>query len=499
MVDRFANGDPANDGAIDPLDPQAFHGGDLQGVIDHLDHIQALGADTVWLSPVFRMRTTPFFGHGAFHGYWVEDFGAIEPRFGDTSTLARLSDELHRRDMKLLLDVVWNHVAPDGELTRAQPGWFHPSLPVELWEDPVQVVEREVHGLPDLAQEKDEVARHLRDVSVSWIRDVRPDGFRVDAVRHMPVSFLGWMAEELRAVAGEEFSLLGEVFDGDPAKVAAATAGGGFDAVFDFPLHFAMVDVFCGGKPPGALGAVLSQDDAYPAGTDLVTFLDNHDRPRILGACGGDVAKVHAALDFQLATRGTPSLTWGIEAGQAGVEEPHNRGDMRFGPTDTSRHIRALADRREAHVALREGETRHVSLDDSLYVFARVHPAETLWVAVNTGDTSRDVSGHAAPPHGVAVFPGPPPDAPATVTVRLRGHAPLGPGDELRLVGGGPALGQWDPARGIRLPAKVELPREVYAMKLVIRRADGSVEWEPVGNRYWLPEGGRTTLEWGEG
>lgn len=497
LVDRFANGDPANDATIDPADPSAFHGGDLQGIIDHLDDIQALGADTVWLSPVFRMRTTPFFGHGAFHGYWVEELGEVEPRFGDEATLRRLSDELHARDMRLLLDMVYNHVAPDGERTRSHPGWFHDAAPVTRWDDPVEVVEGQVHGLPDLAQERDEVYRYLRDVSLGWIDRVRPDGFRIDAVRHMPVSFLGRLAAEVRAAAGDHFSLLGEVFDGDPVRVAAAVAGGGLDAVFDFPLHFAMVDVFCKGESPGALGAILSQDDAYPSGTDLVTFLDNHDRPRILSACGGDAAKVAEALDFQFAARGTPSVTWGTEAGLVGEGEPENRADMRFGPTDTSRHIRSLADRRAAHPALKQGETRHVSLDDDLYVYARVHPDETLWVAVNGSDRPRRVRGHVVGPGQVEVFPGPAPRVPATVEVTLTGAGvPLAPGDELRVVGADPTLGRWDPAAGVALPAKVVLPREVHAFKLVLRRVDGTVAWEEGGNRYLLPEPGKLALAW---
>lgn len=87
MVDRFANGDRANDGDADVHDPAAFHGGDLQGVLDHLDDIQAQGFDTVWLSPVWATRQSKFFGHGAYHGYWVEDFGQVEPRFGDRRLL----------------------------------------------------------------------------------------------------------------------------------------------------------------------------------------------------------------------------------------------------------------------------------------------------------------------------------------------------------------------------------------------------------------------------
>ena len=452
LVDRFANGDPGNDGTIDLADPSAFHGGDVRGVLAHLDDIQATGADTVWLSPVFEMRTTPFFGFGAFHGYWVEDLSRMEPRFGTIADLRALSDALHARGMKLYLDVVYNHVAPDGRLFHDRPDWFHPPHPIEHWEDPVEVVQGQVHGLPDLAQEKEEVYTFLRDASLGWIRDVAPDGFRVDAVRHMPVSFLGRMAGDLRA-ADPDFRLLGEVFEGDPAKVAAAVAGGGMDAVFDFPLHFAMLDVFCDRQSPGALGAVLAQDERYPAGTELVTFLDNHDRPRIRTRCG-----VHEdeALDFLFAVRGTPSLTWGTEAGLVGEKEPENRGDMVFGDTELRRAIAARAAARRASPALSTGETRAVYLDPTLFVFARV-ASDTKWVAVNTGET-REFHGHTLPP-GVTVFDAPPPPARGPQRVRLAGTAPLAPGDELRAVGAGDTFGHWDPAHGVPLPATLKIGR----------------------------------------
>ena len=87
MVDRFANGDIKNDVLVDTSDPQAFHGGDLQGVTQHLDHIQSLGADAIWLSPIYQMRTTKFHGHGAFHGYWTEDLGTIAPLMGGEEDL----------------------------------------------------------------------------------------------------------------------------------------------------------------------------------------------------------------------------------------------------------------------------------------------------------------------------------------------------------------------------------------------------------------------------
>lgn len=170
MIDRFANGDRSNDGPIAPADPQAFHGGDLRGVIDRLDWLQSLGVDTVWLSPIFRARTEKWHGFGAFHGYWTWDLNSVEPRFGDEAALVSLSDELHRRGMKLVMDVVLNHVGPEAPLLTQHPEWFHRNGGVQDWNDPVQLTTFDVHGLPDLATERADVSEYLVSSSRRWLR-----------------------------------------------------------------------------------------------------------------------------------------------------------------------------------------------------------------------------------------------------------------------------------------------------------------------------------------
>lgn len=169
MVDRFENGDRSNDGVIDLADPQAFHGGDLKGVINRLDWIQSLGFDTVWLSPVFKTRPTAWNGFGAFHGYWTWELDRLEPRFGDELLLARLRRELDRRGMKLVLDVVLNHVGPDAPLVQQKPEWFHRRGGVTDWSDADQLTMNDVHGLPDLATEKPEVFAYLLESTRRWL------------------------------------------------------------------------------------------------------------------------------------------------------------------------------------------------------------------------------------------------------------------------------------------------------------------------------------------
>ncbi|XXF80039.1 alpha-amylase family glycosyl hydrolase [Myxococcaceae bacterium GXIMD 01537] len=541
LVDRFSNGDPANDGAVDAADAQAFHGGDLRGVLDKLDSLQALGVRTVWLSPVFQMRTEKFHGHGAFHGYWVEDLSRVEPRFGDEALLVQLSEELRRRGMRLVLDVVLNHVGPETRLSRERPEWFHKQGPIEDWKDPVQLVRGDVHGLPDLAVENEEVYAHLLTASKRWVDVVRPAGFRLDAVKHVPLSFWARYNEELRRHAGPDFLLLGEMLEGDPSAVADTQAQGRFGAMFDFPLGFALVDVFCRGRSPSHLGAVLFNDRLYAHPGSLVTLVDNHDLPRVLTECGGDVERVKRALAVQLTARGVPALTYGIEEGLTGKKEPENRADMRFTPAHPLRAwIAGLLDLRRRSDALQHGESLVLAAREGFFAYARVVSSEAVVVAVNGGTAPAAVEGLAAafgpkadvsdaltgqPLASLEVPPG------GVLLARLR--SPVldgfrtrmeearkrwgGKGETrvvelsvedpaVRLVGSGPELGAWASERALKPGPRgfqLALPvGGVFEYKLVREEAPGKLSWEEGANRVLhVPAGTeplRFAVAWGK-
>jgi hypothetical protein len=190
MVDRFHNGDKTNDGRdVAPKDAKGWHGGDLEGVIQKLDYLQALGVRTLWLSPIFKSRRKAFMGHGAFHGYWVEDFQKVDPHFGTPTVLRKLALALKKRGMGLLLDLVVNHVGYDAPLLARRPSWFHGNGRIKNWQDPKQVVTHDVHGLPDLAQEREPVYQHLYRSAAHWLENYAIDGFRLDAVKHVSLQF----------------------------------------------------------------------------------------------------------------------------------------------------------------------------------------------------------------------------------------------------------------------------------------------------------------------
>lgn len=521
MVDRFADGRPDPPGTVDRADPQAWHGGDLQGILDRLDHLEALGVGAVWLTPLADTRDGKIDQWGAFHGYWTEDPAAMEPRFGTFADARALSDALHARGMKLYLDLVLNHVGYDAPVTRAHPDWFHGLGDVKDWDDAFQRENHDVHGLPDLAQEKPEVDAWLREAAFVWLDEVRPDGFRVDAVRHLPEGWLATFGDALRERAGPGFELLGEVFDGDPVRLAARARADRLDAVFDFPLHYALRDTVCGEAGAGRLAGVLAVSDY--GGARPVTLLDNHDTPRILSLCGGDVDRVAAASAVMFGARGTPSVTWGTEAGLAGAEEPDNRADLPWGPDGRvgahalGETLRGLTARRGAWRALREGDSRVLALDERSLVFARVAGDEAALVTVNLGAAPVPVSRWpvGARAEGVLIagvgapVEAAPPEVPAGAVLweRLTGVSAPGPGGPVTvslaaelerprpderwvLTGANPALGGWDPARGVPLVDgrfTFAVPEgTVVVGKLVRLHADGSARWEEGPDRSWL-------------
>jgi glycosidase len=337
------------------------------------------------------MRKAKYGPWGGYHGYWVEDLRQIEPAFGGEAALSGFASALHRRGMKLLLDLVLNHAAPDGRLVKEKPQWFHRRGGITNFDDPVQLVTGDVHGLPDFDQDQPEVYAYLLDSTLKWLRPGLADGLRLDAVKHMPRPFWRRFQADVKAAAGRDVFVLGEELEGDASKLSVAWKEGGFDALFDFPLGFALNDVFCRGAGPERLAAVLANDRLYPDPSALVTLLDNHDLPRVMTVCGGDEEKVRRALTVLLTFRGIPSLQQGTEVGLAGEKEPDNRRDMKFEKGALFAHLKKLLALRKAHSALSVGVPSVHELGPRFVALGRVAPGERAVIAVNSGDVAREV------------------------------------------------------------------------------------------------------------
>lgn len=387
LIDRFFNAQ--NDiNPIDLKDPVAWHGGDLEGVRQKLDWLANMGITKIWLSPVFTAASENFFGNAAFHAYWTYDLNTIDTHFGTENDLLNLAQTAQSKGIGIILDFVVNHVGYGSPLVEQKPDWFNPALTIEDWNDPIQLTQRQVHGLPDLNQDNPEVYDYIMKAAHKWIGLPNIAGYRLDAVKHVDLKFWTKFNTAMQA-QNPNLMLLGEYFDGDPKKVDDIQKAGKFTHLFDFPLTFALRDVFCEHKSVANLASVISNDRFYTAPNQMVTFIDNHDMPRFISLCQNDTAAMGRALRVLLAWRGIPSLYYGTETPLAGAKEPDNRADMDFQKAEYYKLIQNALKLRSNHPVLASGTTSTLTYRPGFAVFARELNQEQSLLIVSQAKTAQ--------------------------------------------------------------------------------------------------------------
>lgn len=387
MIDRFHRGDRSAKAGLRPRDPFGSHGGDLQGVIDKLDYLERLGVTALWLTPVAQNQP------GGYHGYWITDFYAVDERLGSLERLRRLVREAHRRQMKVLLDIVVNHVAPAHPWVQdpARYDWFHHAGGITDWTDQANIENGQLAGLPDLAQENPAVARYLLDMALWWVRETNVDGFRLDTVRHVPVPFWVHFAHELH-LARPGFFLMGEVWNGD-LDYLKKYLHAGLDSLVDYARFGPLHDVFARGADPAALHAVVERQARESPGTVWGTFIDNHDLPRfVTEAAPNGAKKLKLALACLFTSPGMPILYYGTEIAMRGGHDPGNRRDMRFDRNPDMQEFTARLIRlRKEHPAFAYGSYKPVDLGPKVVAYIREYGSRQYLVLLNNSGRSQRV------------------------------------------------------------------------------------------------------------
>ncbi|MGI8958290.1 MAG: alpha-amylase family glycosyl hydrolase [Bryobacteraceae bacterium] len=450
MPDRFANGDSSNDdpaisrGLFDRSNSRAYHGGDLQGIINHLGYLKSLGVTALWLTPVYdntnelnRLQAKAGQPVTDYHGYGTTDYYGVEEHLGNLNLLRKLVDDAHRAGMKVIQDQVANHVSPYHPWVIDPPDatWFHgtashhvneswqiwtlpdPHAAVELRRDVVDGWFQDV--LPDMNQDDPEVARYEIQNALWWVGAAGFDGIRQDTLPYVARSFWSeWSAALKRQYPN--LRAVGEVFDKNPAVTSFFQGGAkrfdgvdsGIDTVFDFPTYYAIRDVFARGNAIDSAAETLAGDRLYPNPRSLVTFLGLHDVMRFMNEPGATIEKLKLAFTFLLTARGTPMIYYGDEIGMSGGDDPDNRRDFPGGWREDARnafeasgrtaqeaavfdHVRKLNALRAKLEPLRRGEMINLAVTKQTWVYAResgTHGVnQAVIVAINNGSSDADV------------------------------------------------------------------------------------------------------------
>ncbi len=414
VLDRFADGDAANNAGVDRSAKGAFHGGDLKGLTARLDEIADLGATALWITPVVKNIPGPVTGAGfpdwGYHGYWADDFLALDPRFGSEEEFKTLVAEAHRRGIKVLLDVVYNHAGYDARYL-GDPrfkDWFRREDRGTCGQDDLTSC---VAGLPDWKTERPEVADYLLNAQIGWAEKSGLDGFRLDTVKHIDHPFWQEHRKRTRARLGPDFFLIGEVWGGDAQSLDPWFAGDEMDAGFDFSFQGSAIGFLEGRGRTAAFDRYLKSREKVRAGYLLSPYLSSHDVPGSLFLLKGDLARFRLAVVLQMTVSGLPMVYYGEEVARPGGDWPENRGDMPWGERDflpgkglaRNESLRAdykkLIALRRAHPALSRGTYESVSSEGDLLLFLRRDAAssDVVVVAVNRG-TAEATAKFVAPP-----------------------------------------------------------------------------------------------------
>ncbi len=408
-----------------PPTEQGYHGGDLLGIAEHLDHLVDLGINAIYLTPIFQSASN--------HRYHTHDYYQVDPLLGGNEALRELVDRCHTRGLRILLDGVFNHASRGfyrfNDILENGPhspwlNWFHiDGWPVAAYDGHKPANYRGWVGnraLPKFNTDNPQVREYLIGVGEHWIGEYGIDGWRLDVPDQITTP--GFWEEfrcRVRAINPEAY-LVGEIWHAVPEWLC----GDRFDATMNYLFAAAAIAFTAGDRVSATLAAGRSYHpypgiDApefgrrieqllatYDWETTQVQFnlLDSHDAPRVLSLARGDKATLRLATLLQMTFPGTPSVYYGDEIALAGTkryDRPYRDQDARrpFPWHDESLWDREMLDYfrraialRHAHPALRSGQFHQLYAQSRQYAFVRRLQTETLLVVVNAADDAANLS-----------------------------------------------------------------------------------------------------------
>ncbi|MBK0384259.1 glycoside hydrolase family 13 protein [Pedobacter sp. SD-b] len=442
MPDRFSNGDTSNDvvkglkeATVNRDSMYYRHGGDIQGVINHLDYLKDLGVTTIWMTPEIE-NDMP---QASYHGYAVTDHYKIDPRFGTNQLYKKYVEDCHAKGLKVIKDIVHNHIGSNH--------WFYNDLPMKNWlnqwpvytqtsyrDQPVMDPHASeadkkkmldgwfVPTMPDLNQRNPYVQNYLTQNHIWWIEYAGIDGLRLDTYPYNDPEFMADWELKLHAEF-PRLSIFGETLVSSVASQAFFTGGNtvnrGFDThlpgVTDAVLKDAIYEGLNGknGWVDGInrIYATLAQDFLYKNPNNNCIFLDNHDMSRFYAMVNEDFAKYKMGITMLLTMRGIPEMYYGTEILMKNYANPDGlvRSDFMGGwatdsldkftekgrtpkENEAFDYVKTLANYRQKSEALQSGKLMQYVPENDLYVYLRYipnRPKGTVMVVINNTENNK--------------------------------------------------------------------------------------------------------------
>ncbi|MBQ7531927.1 MAG: cyclomaltodextrinase C-terminal domain-containing protein [Paludibacteraceae bacterium] len=439
MPDRFANGDPTNDNTDDTAEKLAptewfgRHGGDLKGIIDHLDAIKALGATAIWCTPLL-LDNEPT---QSYHGYACADYYHIDPRFGSNELYFDYVNAAHRKGLKVIMDIVPNHCGSAHWWMKDLPyhDWIHqyPTFTRSNWQfttaADIHASEADFLGMnsgwfdtsmPDMNLDNPDLLKYFQQWAIWWIEAFDLDGLRVDTYPYnekVPIS--QWTKAVREEYPG--INIVGECWTRPSSQIAYWQADArnpdGYNSnlpcVMDFPLQEAIAAALGGtgeGWGQGLLKCyeVVADDYLYAHPDNLLIFDSNHDTPRVRDMLLDKSFERNKLVAALLATmRGIPQLTYGEEFGLISLnpDDINNHGALRvnhpwFNGTatglqkeqeDLCAYYTKVFNWRRTNKTVHEGKLMHFLSRDNTYAYVRYTDKEAVLVYINAASEQRQM------------------------------------------------------------------------------------------------------------
>jgi len=437
--DRYANGDPGNDSSSQLKEKQnrlkkdGRHGGDIQGIIDHLDYISDMGFTQIWLNPVLENDQHTY----SYHGYSTTDYYNIDARFGNNELYKVLSKEAKKRGIGLVMDLILNHIGSEH--------WWMKDLPTIDWinNDGKFVRSNHIHEsvhdphltesqrdlftsgwfvgtMPDLNQNYTFLANYLMQNSIWWIEYADLSGFRIDTYPYIDKNFLSIWSKRI-ATEYPRFNFVGEEWSSNPTMVSYWQKGSNryddydsyIPSMMDFPLQEALINGLLGNEDWNSglvdIFRVISNDFQYGDPHNLVVFAGNHDMKRIYSQLNEQMDLYKMAMTIINTVRGIPQIYYGTEIAMSSTGDhgalrkdfpggwPGDKANAFTGRSlnkkelEAQNFIRKLLNWRKENIAITMGNMIHYPVENGIYVYFRSYNEALVMVIINNNKRSKTI------------------------------------------------------------------------------------------------------------